>query len=493
MDRAKQNNYGRWTLSSSDDDAGDDGIPSTSFSSPNRDTQSQYPCSNARKESLKRKAHPVKFDEMSKKELTPAKKVKSDETLGWGLSSSDEETKSVQNNQKRIKNKDESSRQIEASEKDQNMIKKNLTLENYKTQSNSEHVWDLLQAGEPFRLYLTKVTGIKPKYNSGALHIKDILSPIFGTLVSSAQFNYCIDIKWLVKQYPEEFRAKPLLIVHGEKRESKAKLHEDAHPYEHVRLCQAKLDIAYGTHHTKMMLLLYKEGLRVVIHTSNLIHEDWNQKTQGIWLSPLYPRLSEGTSVSVGESTTNFRSDLIAYLNSYNSPSLREWMDIIKQHDLSETSVYLVGSTPGRYQGNDKEKWGHFRLRKLLSDTTTEVPGQEAWPVIGQFSSIGSMGVDKTKWLSSEFSESLKTLGKGIRSLRTVQTPLHLIYPSVDNVRTSLEGYPAGGSLPYSIQTAQKQMWLHSFFHKWKAETSGRSRAMPHIKTYMRLSQNFNR
>lgn len=29
------------------------------------------------------------------------------------------------------------------------------------------------------------------------------------------------------------------------------------------------------------MLLLYEEGLRVVIHTSNLIHEDWHQKTQG--------------------------------------------------------------------------------------------------------------------------------------------------------------------------------------------------------------------
>lgn len=29
------------------------------------------------------------------------------------------------------------------------------------------------------------------------------------------------------------------------------------------------------------MLLLYEEGLRVVIHTSNLIRADWHQKTQG--------------------------------------------------------------------------------------------------------------------------------------------------------------------------------------------------------------------
>jgi len=31
----------------------------------------------------------------------------------------------------------------------------------------------------------------------------------------------------------------------------------------------------------KMMLLLYEAGLRVVIHTSNIIHNDWHQKTQG--------------------------------------------------------------------------------------------------------------------------------------------------------------------------------------------------------------------
>ncbi|KAF5898703.1 tyrosyl-DNA phosphodiesterase 1, partial [Clarias magur] len=49
-----------------------------------------------------------------------------------------------------------------------------------------------------------------------------------------------------------------------------------------------------------------------------------------------------------------------------------------------------------------------------------------------------------------------------------------------------------GGSLPYSIQTAQKQIWLHSYFHGWRAETSGRSRAMPHIKTYMRASADFS-
>ena len=32
---------------------------------------------------------------------------------------------------------------------------------------------------------------------------------------------------------------------------------------------------------SKMMLLLYNDGLRVVIHTANLVDGDWAKKTQG--------------------------------------------------------------------------------------------------------------------------------------------------------------------------------------------------------------------
>ena len=31
------------------------------------------------------------------------------------------------------------------------------------------------------------------------------------------------------------------------------------------------------------MFLLYEHGMRVVIHTANLIEQDWNQKTQGYY------------------------------------------------------------------------------------------------------------------------------------------------------------------------------------------------------------------
>lgn len=441
--------------------------------------------SEARQAAHSNQQNPVKFE--TKVPSPAVKRKKETEESGWALSSSDDESPdSVSGSQMKRRSPSPKRKKVE----DKQPPSPHGT-SYYKEEAEEFFETSLPPSENTFRFYLTKVTGIEKKYNTGALHIKEILSPLFGTLKESVQFNYCFDIPWMVQQYPPEFRDKPVMIVHGEKRESKARLIQQAQPYGHIRFCQAKLDIAFGTHHTKMMLLWYEEGFRVVILTSNLIRADWYQKTQGLWLSPLYPRLPEGSPGSAGESPTNFKRDLIEYLEAYRAPELAEWIERIKEHDLSETRVYLIGSAPGRYQGTDMERWGHLRLRKLLRENTRPILGEESWPIIGQFSSIGSMGIDKTKWLATEFQQTLATLGSAKKSSASSEATMHLVYPTVDNVRTSLEGYPAGGSLPYSIQTAQRQLWLHSYFHRWSSESSGRSHAMPHIKTYMRTSPDF--
>lgn len=63
-------------------------------------------------------------------------------------------------------------------------------------------------------------------------------------------------------------------------------------------------------------------------------------------------------------------------------------------------------------------------FNQLLYDHTDPIPGDEGWPVIGQFSSIGSMGLDKTKWLAGEFQRTMTTLGKS--SVRS-DPPMHLV------------------------------------------------------------------
>lgn len=514
--------HGKWTVSSSDDDDDGENLPpsGTTTSNSSQPSGSLYDLtwsatpprtkpepvtaevkpepvassvsslfigSEARQTAAANQLNPVKYE--TSPSLAGKRKQEAVDGPGWALSDSDED-----DNKGDVKAKGSSPKRKPPSPK-----AKKAKVENERPPSPHGRLYyidepeDFFETTVPclndiYRFYLNKVTGLDRKYNCGALHIRDILSPLFGTLRESVQFNYCFDLAWMVEQYPPEFRNRPVLIVHGDKREAKARLVQQAQPFPHIKFCQAKLDIAFGTHHTKMMLLWYEEGFRVIILTSNLIRADWYQKTQGMWMSPLFPRLPEGSNSSSGESPTFFKRDLLEYLAAYRAPELEEWIERIKEHDLSESRVYLVGSTPGRYVGSDMERWGHLRLRKLLYEHTDPVPGDETWPVIGQFSSIGSMGLDKTKWLAGEFQRTMTTLGKS--SVRS-DPPMHLLYPSVEDVRTSLEGYPAGGSLPYSIQTAQKQLWLHSYFHRWKANATGRSHAMPHIKTFMRASPDF--
>ncbi|XP_071961744.1 tyrosyl-DNA phosphodiesterase 1-like isoform X2 [Antedon mediterranea] len=345
-------------------------------------------------------------------------------------------------------------------------------------------VIDALQATEPFSFLMSKVTGISPKFNNKAVDISEILSPAMGELEASVQFNYCHDISWLMRQYHPKFRSKPLLLVHGEKQDSKNALHEEASAYPNIRLCQARLEIMYGTHHSKMMILLYQDGLRVVIHTANLVESDWHQKSQGVWISPLFPKLKHDTpTAQMGNSITNFKVDLLEYIAAYKTKGLTQWQEHLLQHDMTEARVYIIASVPGRHQGESKTKWGHMKFRKLLKEhANTEAKN---WSVVGQFSSVGSLGPDKNKWLCSEWLESLSTTPKGTTSNPSL---LKLIFPSVDNVRVSLEGYPAGSSIPYSSRTAVKQQYFNTFLHQWSSSVRGRSRASPHIKTYARVS-----
>lgn len=324
-------------------------------------------------------------------------------------------------------------------------------------------------------MYLTKVRGISPRFNETAvaIDIRDILDVSMGTMIASVQFNYMFDINWLMHQYPVESRNKPLLVVHGDHGNARSELEKESKPFSNIRLVQAQLPLPFGKHHSKMMLLLYDVGMRVVIHTANLIPRDWDQKTQGVWVSPMFPKSTKSSP---------FQADLLAYLSAYNRSGLDVWRRYVSSHDMSGTNVQLVASVPGRHSASSMSQWGHMKLRHVLKQTVTVSDG---WPAVAQFSSIGSLGSDPRQWLTGEF---LSSLSSCTASSLATQSQLHLIFPAVGNVCQSLEGYMAGGSLPYHSKTAEKQMYLKRFLHQWRADGMGRSRASPHIKTYTRLS-----
>ena len=57
------------------------------------------------------------------------------------------------------------------------------------------------------------------------------------------------------------------------------------------------------------MFLVYPRGVRVIVHTANLIFVDWNNKSQGLWMQD-FPWEEEEPGKGCG-----FENDLVDYLS----------------------------------------------------------------------------------------------------------------------------------------------------------------------------------
>nr|XP_053631382.1 tyrosyl-DNA phosphodiesterase 1-like [Cherax quadricarinatus] len=75
------------------------------------------------------------------------------------------------------------------------------------------------------------------------------------------------------------------------------------------------------------------------------------------------------------------------------------------KYDFSSCNVVFVGSTPGYHTGEDKDRWGHMKVRRAIRQHATS--WKSSLPIIAQCSSIGSLGKDAKSWLSGELGMSL--------------------------------------------------------------------------------------
>jgi hypothetical protein len=71
--------------------------------------------------------------------------------------------------------------------------------------------------------------------------------------------------------------------------------------------------------------------------------------------------------------SSQFEQDLLEYLNHYG-PKFLEYTKELSQYDWSVCRAILIGSVPGRHAGEEKQKWGHLKLREALKhvDITLE-------------------------------------------------------------------------------------------------------------------------
>ncbi|KAK3912577.1 putative tyrosyl-DNA phosphodiesterase [Frankliniella fusca] len=344
-----------------------------------------------------------------------------------------------------------------------------------------------LDASAPYFFFLTAITDCRETHQEPlTITFTELLDPGLGELQSSLQINFMVELGWLLAQYfYTGNRYKPLTLLYGVEDDD---LREGKKLPNNVTAVKVKPPTAFGHHHTKMSVLAYKDSsIRVVVSTANLVESDWENRTQGLWVSPKLPPLPPGADTLAGESPTQFKADLLRYLSAYRLPQLQEWIGRVQRADFTAIRVCLVASVPGTHFGPDFTLWGQSRLNSLLKshviDPKQPLVPWKRWPIVGQFSSIGSLGPDPNSWVCGELRASMSAPSKPLE-----EPPIKLIYPSLANVKGSHDGLLGGACLPYQKKVHEKQTWLRNYLFQWQSNGRFRTRAMPHIKSYARMS-----
>ncbi|KAG5312933.1 TYDP1 phosphodiesterase, partial [Acromyrmex insinuator] len=332
----------------------------------------------------------------------------------------------------------------------------------------------------PYHLFLTRIENSKETYKQEfSITFPEILDCSLGEIVYSLHLNFIVDVEWLCWQYLLAGQCTDMTILYGDKAYYQTL-------FNNITIIKVNIETGFSCHHTKIMILRYKDdGIRVIVSTANLRSTDWENVTQGLWISPHLPRLPESANPSDGESPTGFKKDLERYLSKYEQPTLTHWICAVQMADFSKVNVFLIASVPGIYQNNEANFWGYKKLAHVLSRHVTLPSDVFPWPIVAQSSSIGKLGSSFESWLLKDI---IPCMSRESTESTKGQPEFKFIYPSIQNYKQSFHYKNLSWCSPYSAEAHSKQQWLDLYLHQWKAKRTERDRAMPHIKSYTRIS-----
>ena len=194
--------------------------------------------------------------------------------------------------------------------------------------------------------------------------------------------------------------------------------------------------------------------------------------TQALWKSPLLPTISkekpplESTQIGSG---SKFKTDLLNYLRAYDNRRVvcKPLVDQLSKFDFSEIRAALVASVPGRQdmKTDPATAWGWAGLKKSLQVVSSMSKEPE---VIVQVSSVASLG-PSDKWLHQTLFKTLSIQkGPGV-----VKPKFHLIFPTPDEIRRSLNGYRSGSAIHTKIQSnpqIKQLQYLRPLLRHWAGD-----------------------
>ncbi|KAF2626472.1 phospholipase D/nuclease [Macroventuria anomochaeta] len=366
-------------------------------------------------------------------------------------------------------------------------------------------------------LQLTRIRDLAPHQNVDTVELKNILGDPM--IKECWNFNFLFDLDFVMQQFDEDVRdLVKVKIIHGFWRrddERRIYLMETAEQYSNVELISAYLPDRYGTHHSKMLVLFrHDDCAQIIIHTANMISKDWTNMTQAVWRSPLLPLLTFNSmpngphTVGSGE---RFQVDLLRYLGRYEH-RLRKLSEQLAIYDFSTVKAAFLSSTPSgssrqvvsEANPTQQTSFGWLGLQEILSAVpiAAQKHSKTRPHIVLQVSSIATLGAAPT-WLS-HFQSMLSRTRTPRQFSNKTEPKFNVIFPTPEELRTSLDGYESGASIHTKVQSPQQQkqlQYLLPLFCHWKQPSSSisapstglrkeahRGPAAPHIKTYIRFT-----
>lgn len=371
----------------------------------------------------------------------------------------------------------------------------------------------------PSPVQLNSVEDLPNSLNVDTISLKDILG---NPLIRECWiFNYLIDVDFVMSKFDADIKdSVQVKIVHGSwKKEdgNKIRIDEAAERYRNVQAITAYMPDAYGTHHSKMIILFRHDGhAEVVILTANMIAGDWRM-CQAVWKSPLLPIQTSAyaepaepanPSLPLLGSGARFKHDLLAYLQKYDK-ILKGLAWCLSQYDFTSVRAALVASTPGKQKlrslnPDTDTLWGWPAIQRVLSTISMTSPEPH---IVVQISSVATIG---EKWASNTLFDALSSSATS-KDAKKPRPKFSIIFPTPDEIRRSIDGYSCGGSIHMKTQSVaqSKQLaCLRPMLCHWAGDAepqtpafsssmtvssanirkAGRRRVAPHIKTYVRFA-----
>lgn len=282
----------------------------------------------------------------------------------------------------------------------------------------------------------------------GTFSLSDLFK-VSGEPISIILTTFVLDFNWILNEIPL-VSTVPTTIIHN------GTLDINEVPST-VKFIEAPLlEEGYSIHHTKIIIIQHTKGLRFVLSTSNLTEDDYEYKTQGMYIDD-FNFINDEEDNRKGK---NFRNSLKIYFDYVGMDS-----SFIDKYCFNNVKGWLLISIPGKYTGNDV---GLRQLSKIIREKTKKKPKT----LYAQVSSVGN--------LNSYFINIFK---RGFKLDRDGE--IKIIWPTEEYVRQSYDGYFNGAELCLreKVYNSNKEM-----FYVYNSSVEIRNKLTPHIKTYRAIN-----